>query len=119
MTYPLKFRKHVLEVQKAEGLTLKETSTRFYIGIASLVRWHTRLEPCMTRNKPTTKIDMQKLEEDVTSYPDAYQRERAARLGVIRHGIHCGLRRLGMSYKKNPSTTRKQMLLPEKGLRKK
>jgi len=39
MTYSLDFRKKVLEVKKRENLTLKEVSSRFSVGIASVVRW--------------------------------------------------------------------------------
>ncbi len=60
-----------------------------------------RVEPKKTRNKPATKIDMKALEEDVKTYPDAYQYERAARLGVSQRAIGNALKRLGISYKKN------------------
>ena len=39
-------------------------------------------EPQKTRNKPATKIDMDALCEDLRTYLDAYQYERAARLGA-------------------------------------
>lgn len=33
MTYPLKFRQHVLAIKKQEKLTYAETATRFCVGI--------------------------------------------------------------------------------------
>ena len=47
-------------------------------------RWLSDIEPNLTRNKPATKIDMQALFKDVQDYPDAYQYERANRLGVAK-----------------------------------
>ena len=37
---------------------------------------------------------------DVAEYPDAYHRERAARLGVSKRGIGDALKRLELTYKK-------------------
>ena len=47
---------------------------------------------------------MTALAEDVRLFPDAYQRERAARLGVSEKGIGHALRRMGVTYKKSPSS---------------
>lgn len=68
--------------------------------MASVVRWIRKVEPPRTRNKPATKIDMEALAQDVREYPDAYQAERARRLGVSEKGVGHALRRLGVSYKK-------------------
>lgn len=46
---------------------------------------------------------MKALEEDVKIYPDAYQYERDARLGVSQRAIGYALKRLGVSYKKTLS----------------
>jgi len=77
MTYPLKFRQKILAIQIKHNLTFQEASERFEISIRTLFRWHKQLEPCMTRNKPATKIDMDQLRKDVEIYPDSYLRERA------------------------------------------
>ena len=42
------------------------------------------------------------LKKDVEAYPDGYNYERAARLGVSTSGIYYALKRLNMSYKKKP-----------------
>lgn len=101
MTYPSSFRRKVLSVRSNEGLTIAEVAARFCVGIASVTRWIKNPDPKLTRNKPATKIDMDALAKDVKTHPDAYQYERAARLGVSEKGIGHALRRMGVSYKKN------------------
>ena len=63
------------------------------------------LEPQIHRYKPATKIDMKALKRDIEEHPDAYQYERAKRFGVTRYGIWHAMKRLGVSYKKNPKTS--------------
>ncbi|WP_339056655.1 IS630 transposase-related protein [Candidatus Regiella endosymbiont of Tuberolachnus salignus] len=82
MTYPLKFRQHVLAIKEKEKLTYAKTASRFGVGMASPMRWNRRITLCTTHNKPATKIDMEALAEDVATYPDDYQYERAKRFGV-------------------------------------
>ena len=109
MTYSSDFRCKVLSVRKKEGLTIAQVATRFCVGIASVTRWIKNPQPQLTRNKPATKIDMEALARDVIAHPDAYQYERARRLGVSVQGINYALRRLGVSYKKKSETpTRKR-----------
>ena len=117
MTYPLKFREHVLSFRDAEGLTLAQTAQRFGVGIATLTRWVKRIEPCKNYRRPWLKIDIVALARDVRQYPDAYLYERAARLGVSRNGVFEALRRMGVSYKKKLKTSsggrRKTAVLPK------
>ena len=104
MTYPLKFRKHVLKIRANEKLTLQETSVRFKVGIASLVRWLKRLEA--NQSKPRIrKLNMQALRQDIKDYPDAYLYERAARFGVAVNSIWHGLKKLDVTYKKSAKTS--------------
>ena len=116
MTYSLDFRRKVLSVREQDDLTIFEVSTRFGVGIASVTRWLKRVEPQRTRSKPATKIDRIALARDVREYPDAYQAERAKRLGVSEKGIGHALRRMNISYKKNSTTSkskrRRTLLLP-------
>ena len=100
MAYSLDFRKKVLSVKEPEKLTFQEVADRFCIGIASVTRWVKRLEPKRTREKPTTKIDWNKLLKDVEEHPDSYQYERAERFGVSSQGIAYALKRLNISGKK-------------------
>ena len=101
MTYSLDFRKRIIKIQKDEGLSFKETANRFKIGIASLTRWHKKVEPINVRARQPRKINMEALRSDVKSHPDAYLYERAQRFGVSINCIHMALRRLGVTYKKN------------------
>jgi transposase len=101
MTYSADFRQKVLAIKEHEGLTQAEAAERFGVGVASITRWKKCLESKSTRTKPATKLDMKALEEDVKMYPDGYQYERAARLGVCQRAIGYALKRLGVSYKKN------------------
>ncbi|CAK0752674.1 transposase [Gammaproteobacteria bacterium] len=106
MTYSIDFRRKVLAIQEQEQLTYAEIASRFGIGIgigigiATLTRWRSRLEPKLTRDKPATKINRESLARDVAMHPDAYQFERAKRLGVSRSGIGQALKRMRISYKK-------------------
>ena len=49
---------------------------------------------------------MTKLIEDIEKYSDAYQYERAERLGVSKAGIWYALKRLNITYKKNSKTSK-------------
>ena len=95
-----------MSVREKESLTIAEVATRFCIGIASVVRWLNRVEPQLTRIKPATKIDRIALARDVREYPDAYQSERAKRLGVSEKGIGHALRRMNITYKKNTTASK-------------
>lgn len=105
MTYSNDFRKKVLFIKEQESLSFAKVAKRFGVGIASIVRWTKDIESKKTRNKPATKIDMEALKKDIEAYPDAYQYERAKRLNVSPMGIAHALRRLGVTYKKNPKSS--------------
>ncbi len=110
MTYSLDFRVKVLSVRETENLTISEVSTRFGIGIATVVRWIRRVEPHRPRIKPTSKINMIDLARDVREHPDSYLFERATRFGVSAQGIAHALRRMNITFKKNaePSKGRRR-----------
>ena len=100
--YSLDFRRRVFAIKELEKLSFAETAKRFQVGMTSLVRWSKKIEPTLKRNKAATKIDMEALKRDVEENPDAYQYERAERLGVSQRGICHALKRLGVTYKKKP-----------------
>ncbi|MEA9445834.1 IS630 transposase-related protein (plasmid) [Candidatus Fukatsuia symbiotica] len=62
--------------------------------------WAKRIDPCLTRDKPATKINRAALLLDVETYPEASQYERAQRMGGSARGICDALKRAGFSYKK-------------------
>ena len=76
MAYPGWFRKKVLAYRKAHGLSMQATADHFKIGVASVMRWHTKPEPAKTRNKPALKIPDEQLRADVLKYPDDYTRDQ-------------------------------------------
>jgi transposase len=108
MAYSIDFRRKVLEIKERDGLSLEEAALRFSISESSVFRWSKRLEPCRTRNKPATKIDMDALAHDVEQNPDAFQHERAELFGCSQRGICEALKRLKITRKKNilPSESR-------------
>lgn len=101
MSYSLDFRQQVFKIKQKECLTFEETSEWFGIPIRTLFRWQKCIEPKTTRNKPSTKIDMEALRKDVEDSPDLYQYERAKKFGVSQSAIFYALQRLNISYKKN------------------
>ncbi len=82
MTYSIDFRRHALAYKESNDLTFEKTSEHFAISLRTLFRWHDNIVPCSTRQKPATKLDMDKLTKAVEDYPDDYQWERAKRLHV-------------------------------------
>ena len=103
MTYSLDFRRKVLTIRSEEKLSMAKTAKRFGVGITSIMRWVKNPEIKKTRNKPARLIDMEALKKDIELYPDAYLKERAERFNVTHNGIWRALKRLNVSYKKNPS----------------
>lgn len=103
MTYSRDFRSKVLAVREQENLSMARIAKRFGIALTSVMRWSNNIESIKKRNKPATKINMEALKRDVEQYPDAYQYERAERLGVSEGCIFHALKRLGVTYKKNTS----------------
>ena len=102
MSYDLKFRHHVLKFRADEQLSLSEVALRFGIGKQTVYNWTKRIEEKKTRIKECKKIDMEALKVDIQTHPDAYQIERAQRFGVTQTGIWHALKRLKVTYKKNP-----------------
>jgi transposase len=117
MGYPLKMREHVFKIKKEKGLSFRQLSEQVNIGIATLLRWAKRIEPKNKRNRPCLKIPLKELKKDIEKYGDAYHWERAVRFGVSTSAIYYAMKKMGVTYKKNPLSTRRQALLPEKGLR--
>ncbi|WP_063654101.1 IS630 transposase-related protein [Candidatus Arsenophonus triatominarum] len=107
MSYTIDFRRKVISVRKAEGLTIRETAKQFRIGKASLVRWLKRPEPKNSTPRKR-KLDKNALAKDVEQYPDAYQKERAERFGVCKKTIWQSLKKLGLTYKKNSIPSKNQ-----------
>jgi transposase len=100
MAYSKDFREKVLEIMKTESLTLLGTAKRFQIDWKTVKLWTQSIERKVHSNR-YRKLCLEALKADVEEYPDGYQYERAARLGVRQNTIFNGLKKLGISYKKN------------------
>lgn len=105
MTYSMDFRKKVLFVKAKEKMSFASVSKRFGVGKNTVFVWTKKISPLKNRNKAATKIPIDKLKEDVVQYSDAYQYERAERLGVRKSGIQKALKRLNITYKKSFKTS--------------
>ena len=101
LAYSIDFRRKVLEIKERDGLSFEEAALRFGLSKSSVSRWSKRAAPSLTRNKPATKIDPNRLIRDVEQHRDAYQHERAERFGCSQRGICEALKRLKISRKKN------------------
>ena len=99
--YSLHIRKKIIDIKTKEKLSIREVARRFGISPNTVYKWGKKIEPKGWRKQRDSKIDMKKLEEDVKNDPDAYQYERAKRLEVSQTAVHYGLKRLGVTYKKN------------------
>ena len=101
MTDSIDFRRQALMITAQDQLSLEATAKRFGVGKASIVRWPKPIEAQRTRNQPATTINMEAWKPEVEEYPEAYQYERAQRVGVSQRGIGYALKRLGICRKKN------------------
>ena len=100
MTRSADFRQHILSTKKDENLSFQAAATRFKVVKSTLVLWENGQIPKNTGNEKPTKIPDEKLLQYVQDHPDAFQYERAERLGISRRGISDALRRLKITRKK-------------------
>lgn len=105
MTYPISFRKKVLNIKEKKKLSFASTAERFGLSKTTVFKWSQKLEPKEKRDRKATKIDMELLRQDIEQYPDGYCYERAKRLGVSATGIRDAQYRLGVTYKKNSKSS--------------
>lgn len=105
MTYPIQFRKKVLEIKLKEKLSFVEVAKRFGLSKTTIFKWSKQLAPKDTRNKPWKKLSKEGLITDIQHFPDSYSYERAERLGVSESGIKYAMKRLSVTYKKNPKSS--------------
>ncbi|WP_440863875.1 IS630 transposase-related protein [Symbiopectobacterium purcellii] len=111
MSYSIDFRRKVISTRKNEGLSIRETAKQFRIGPASVSRWINQIESKASTTRQR-KIDKSELIKDVEQYPDAYQKERAERFGVCQKAIWQALKKLGLTYKKNSTSSESRRKLP-------
>lgn len=105
MAYSEDFRKKVLEVMDSESLTISGAARRFKIDWKTVKSWTQSIKRKEHSNR-YRKLCLEALKKDVEEYPDAYQYERAERLGVKQNTICDSLKKLRISYKKKPYTSK-------------
>lgn len=107
MTYPVQFRKKVFQIKADEELSFEDVAKRFGLSKTTVFRWSKNLEPQKFRNKILKKLSKEGLLDDIEKYPDSYSYERANRLGVSpSSGIRYAMKRLKVTYKKNPKSSK-------------
>lgn len=115
--YSTDLRKRVLQYLEKDSDKMK-ASQLFQVGIATIYRWVARkkqsgtIEPLKKRNT-YRKIDNQKLIAYVEQNPDHFLSEIAKHFWLTPQAIFYALRRLKITRKKRPRSTRKEMLTQE------
>jgi transposase len=109
MTYSVDLRERVVTFVK-QGRSKSEAARRFKVSRWCVYNWLERetLEPEKQGCPGPWKLNPEALEAHVEAYPDAYQHERGAALGVSRHVVLYGLKRLGIRRKKNAAVPREK-----------
>ena len=103
MAYSTDLRKRVLAFIENGGRKT-EAARRFSVQRSTIYRWLAAEDP-MTRKKTGPKqmrcLDEAALKKHVADFPDWTQNERASHFGVSEASIGYGLRKLGITRKKN------------------
>ena len=99
MAYSKDYRQMILAKLKA-GETYRALSLEFGISKTTILNWKKQPER-KVRASRTYKIDLEQLAQDVMDYPDAFQRERAARFNCSDRAISKALKRLKVTRKKS------------------
>jgi transposase len=107
MSYSVDYRRRALALL-ASGKKKSHIAQLLGIARTTLDRWLARpsIEPDKMGPKGPSKLSAKALQAHVEAYPDAYQYERAEALGVSRHVVLYGLKRLGI--KKNAAVQGKR-----------
>lgn len=104
MAYSKDLRKQILK-SITEGMTIRQAAAFYGISTNTITQWKRHgIERKQRQFKPL-KINHDALLKDVADYPDAFQSERAERLGVTAGAISYALKRLKISVKKRPANT--------------
>ena len=103
MAYSPDLRKRILDFIQAGGKK-SEPARLFTVARSTIDRWLAAEDPLAIK-KPGPKkmrvIDDQALRTHVADFPDFTQKERATHFGVSAFCIGYGLRKLGITRKKN------------------
>ena len=103
MSYSIDLRKRVLDFVEGSGSKV-EAAKRYNTSRDIIYKWLKAPDP-LTPQKPGPRgpmcIDYNALKQHVQDFPDQTHIERAAHFGVSHYCIWYGLRKLGISRKKD------------------
>lgn len=121
MVYSIDLRQRALNYI-ANGGSRLEASKIFGVTIPTLANWLSRqkqqdLAPKMNGSKPS-KIDNEKLKKYIELYPDRYLREIAAEFNTTLQAVFYACKRLNITLKKRPHTTKREMRRNERHFKK-
>ena len=68
MAYSHHFIKKILKL-KSEGMSFLKLADKFNISVRSIQEWLKGNLPKGTRNRPNTKLDIEKLKQDILDLP--------------------------------------------------
>lgn len=104
MAYSKDLRKQILK-SIAEGMTVRQAAAFYGISTNTINQWKRNGIERKRRQFKPLKVNHDALLKDVVDYPDAFQHERAERLGVTASAISYALKQLKISVKKRPANT--------------
>lgn len=112
MVYSLDLRKKALNYIANKG-SISEASNIFGITTRTLSNWLSLekrgdLAPKMKGSKPS-KIDNEKLKQYVKDHPDHYLREIAEAFSTTLQAVFYACKRVNITLKKKPPSTKKEM----------
>jgi len=121
MAYSEDYRKRAIEYYH-EGNTQKEVQDVFKITPPTLRDWIARQEAgCLLPSYPKTrkarKLPLDELKKYVEANPDAFLHEIAAYFGCSDTAVSKRLKKLGITFKKRQSATRKDAKQPEPSIK--
>jgi len=94
MTYSSDFRAKVIEKIEKKDMSIRQACIVYKIGKTTLQRWLKNPNLKKHRQKPPTKIHIDRLLKDLERYPDDSLASRAQRFHCSKTGIYIALRRL-------------------------
>lgn len=101
-------RRKILSIKKKEGLSFVKVGRRFGMSPNTIYKWTKRIEPKVKRERKSKKVEIGFLREEVMKDPDLYQYERAKKFKVSQSTMWRELQRIGVTYKKNTKTSKKE-----------
>lgn len=123
MTYSVDFREKVLSYIDS-GETIDSASMLYSIGTTTIKQWkrlrnETGKLVGSGRPKNPYKIESDKLKTYINDHPDSFLNEIASHFNVTAPAIHAALKRLKITRKKRPRSTRSDVLINENNTLKK